>query len=91
MKTYERDPWYPDTCPPPAAEKQRKTHDENGHQLVTVDDRYAYRWLGSEPLKIGDKVVCPGSWWNPDSRVGKVTALYSEWDDDHVNLQGLAE
>lgn len=34
----------------------------HGDQVVEVNGRYAYRWNGSTPLQIGERVVLPANW-----------------------------
>lgn len=63
--------------------KETRLHDERG-QLVTVNNRYAYRWLGARPLTVGEKVYLPRRW------IGTVTALGTDYDGDIVNIIGRA-
>ncbi|MCY0951284.1 hypothetical protein [Streptomyces sp. H27-S2] len=36
----------------------RRVYQVDGHQVVEVG-RYSYRWRGSEPLEVGDRVLLP--------------------------------
>jgi hypothetical protein len=54
---------------------ETRLRDESG-QLVTIDDRLAFRWRGHDPLDIGEQVWLPGTpstSWHPWR--GTVTAL----------------
>ncbi|MEA5365565.1 hypothetical protein VA596_38985 [Amycolatopsis sp., V23-08] len=57
-----------------------------GDQVVEVG-RYAYRWAGSPPLKIGDRVLLPKSWLSDlrgdtGLQEGVVTALESAYQGE---------
>lgn len=45
-----------------------------GDQIVRCG-RYAYRWRGAEPLKLGDRVQLPGNWVSPDGWEATVTGF----------------
>ncbi|WP_433261141.1 hypothetical protein ACQPZF_26020 [Actinosynnema sp. CS-041913] len=55
-------------------------YDFDGDQVVEIDGRYAYRWGGSPPLEVGDRVVLPPNWFTTTVRgkgpfEGTVTGL----------------
>lgn len=62
----------------PCGMGEMRMHDQVGRQIVTVDNRFAYRWAGS-PLAVGDRVLLPETYFR--GRVlGTVTALGSDYD-----------
>lgn len=64
---------------------------ETNRQFVTINTGMAYKWTGTEPLKIGDKVRLPGNWTTEfQDFVGEVTSLTSDWPGRHVEILGRA-
>lgn len=61
-----------------------------GYQLVTIDNKLAYAWTGTEPLKIGDKVEVRSVIF-PDGWIGEVTSLGSYWDGHHKEVVKVYE
>jgi hypothetical protein len=60
-------------------DQAERYYELDGHQVVEVG-RYAYRWRGSSPLSVGDRVVLPENWLSrvkdgPGSREAVVTKL----------------
>jgi hypothetical protein len=58
-------------------------YEVDGEQIVSVG-RYAYRWKGTPPLEVGDRVVLPENWFSrkkdgPGDWVGVVTELGSSY------------
>ncbi len=54
-------------------------YEMDGDQVVSVG-RYAYRWRGTPPLEVGDRVLLPENWFSrkkdgPGHWVGVVTEL----------------
>lgn len=41
--------------------KHMRSHDDQGRQLVTTENGYAYHWEGSPAIRVGDTVVLPPS------------------------------
>lgn len=57
----------------------QRVYEVAGHQVVDVG-RYAYRWCGSEPLEVGDRVLLPENYVSrlhngPGPTVGVVSKL----------------
>ena len=64
-------------------DRAERYYELDGHQVVEVG-RYAYRWRGSDPLSVGDRVVLPENWLSrikdgPGSREDVVTRLGSTY------------
>jgi superfamily II DNA or RNA helicase len=61
-----------------------RTHDQAGRQIVDCEG-YAYAWPNTdEPLNLGDRVMLPGNYVDPNPRESTVTALGSTYPGDLV-------
>jgi len=56
-----------------------RTHDHAGRQIVEVGGRYAYVWVGDDPLQVGDLVELPGTYISPSGWTSNVTGLGSAY------------
>ena len=62
-----------------------KLQDNSGRQIVQCG-KYTYVWAGSEPLKIGDSVLLPGSWFDSNAWKAQVTDLGSTYTGSMSNV-----
>lgn len=65
--------------PEPATHGPTIVYELDGDQVVSVG-RYAYRWRGSPPLAVGERVLLPENWLSrkkdgPGNWIGVVTEL----------------
>jgi len=57
-----------------------RERDDDGHQLVIVDDMYIWIWCGTTDLRVGAHVVLPGNPWTKGQNYrGEVTSLGSDY------------
>jgi hypothetical protein len=66
-----------------------------GDQVVEVG-KYSYRWRGTTPLQVGERVVLPENWLSrmkdgPGPQVGVVTALGSTYRGELSFIVGRAQ
>lgn len=66
-------------APEPATHRATIVYELEGDQVVSVG-RYAYRWRGSPPLAVGDRVLLPENWLSrkkdgPGNWIGVITEL----------------
>lgn len=54
----------------------------NGHGQLVVVAGYTYHWTGEEPLKVGDVVRLPGSYFRPETWQGEVTDTRSDYQGE---------
>jgi hypothetical protein len=69
-------------------------YEVGGDQVVEVG-RYSYRWRGTTPLQVGERVLLPENWRSrmkdgPGPQVGVVTALGSTYRGELSVLVGRA-
>lgn len=51
---------------------------------------YSYQYSGEKTLRVGDRVMLPANWANPDPSFGDVTIIYA--DREEIAFKGaLAE
>ncbi|MEU9200860.1 hypothetical protein [Streptomyces sp. NPDC048332] len=72
----------------------RRVHEVNGCQVVEVGG-YGYRWRGSEPLKVGDRVLLPENYVSrlkndPGPTAGVVNKLGTTYRGSLSDIVGLA-
>jgi hypothetical protein len=72
----------------------RRVYEVDGCQVVQVGE-YSYRWRGSGPLKVGDRVLLPESWVSklkdsPGPTVGVVTKLGTTYRGALPDIVGRA-
>ncbi|MEU6925597.1 hypothetical protein [Streptomyces sp. NPDC046631] len=72
----------------------RHVYEVDGCQVVQVG-KYSYRWRGSDPLKVGDRVHLPENWVSklkvgPGLTVGVVTKLGTTYRGSLSDIVGRA-
>ncbi|MGV9693966.1 hypothetical protein ACWDUX_33265 [Streptomyces sp. NPDC003444] len=72
----------------------RRVYEVDGCQVVQVG-KYSYRWCGSDPLEVGDRVLLPENWLSklkdgPGLTVGVVTKLGTTYCGSLSDIVGRA-
>ncbi len=72
----------------------RRVYEVDGCQVVQVG-KYSYRWRGSDPLAVGDRVLLPENWLSkvkegPGPTVGVVTKLGTTYRGFLADIVGRA-
>lgn len=52
---------------------------------------YSYEWPGEMPLAVGDRVVAPPNWANPDYSFATVMALETKCTGELASLVGVVD
>jgi hypothetical protein len=67
------------------------TNEVKAQQVIEVENGMAYRWAGSPPLAVGERVLLPGNWrTGHEPFASTVTALDSDYKGYVKSIIGRA-